>query len=91
LVYVNTFEVNRMNTEITNEIREDFLRWSGGWPPASKDEIKIYVKYARQARWDREEVRAFLILWMISDARKAERRRIFRVISSTAVKPFFAC
>ena len=48
-------------------IREDFLAWSGGFPPESEAQISSYVDTAMPMDADPVAVRQFLTAWM-SDA-----------------------
>lgn len=48
----------------SDSIREDFLVWSGGFPPESDAQIAIFVETAIPADADPEVVRQFLAAWM---------------------------
>ena len=45
-------------------VREDFLTWSGGFPPESDAQIAVFVETAIPADADPEVVRQFLAAWM---------------------------
>ena len=45
-------------------IKQDFLTWSGGFPPESDEQIFVYVETARSSETDDEEVRNLLKTWM---------------------------
>jgi hypothetical protein len=45
-------------------IKEDFLAWSGGFPPDSEDQIFLYVEFASPQSIDQRDARAFLLDWM---------------------------
>jgi hypothetical protein len=46
------------------ELQEDFIQWSGGYPPESDEQITVYIDYAQPADLDSEKVRQFLRKWM---------------------------
>jgi hypothetical protein len=46
------------------EIKADFLVWSGGFEPESRWEITVYVDYARDKNTDPEFVRRVLMDWL---------------------------
>jgi hypothetical protein len=48
----------------SDSIREDFLAWSGGFPPESEAQISSYVKTAMPADADPVAVRQLLTAWM---------------------------
>jgi hypothetical protein len=48
-------------------IKDDFLTWSGGFPPDSEQHIFIYLEYAYDANaGDEDEVRKMLRVWMVA-------------------------
>lgn len=47
-----------------DSIHEDFLTWSGGFPPESDAQIAMFVETAISADADPEVVRQFLAVWM---------------------------
>jgi len=51
-------------------IREDFLSWSGGVPPESRDEISVYMDSSCPVTADVAEVERFLIEWMDGENNK---------------------
>ena len=53
-----------MDEQTTRAIREDFLTWSGGFPPESDDQIYVYVDAAAPKDSDENEVRKMLRDWM---------------------------
>ena len=53
-----------MDEQTSKAIREDFLTWSGGFPPESDHQIFVYVEAARPKDSDEEEVREMLKAWM---------------------------
>jgi hypothetical protein len=53
-----------METQTANVIREDFLVWSGGFPPESGQQIWVYVEAARPSDTDAAEVTWLLVDWM---------------------------
>ncbi|MGD0769405.1 MAG: hypothetical protein ABSB42_14575 [Tepidisphaeraceae bacterium] len=63
-----------MTTQQIEELKRHFLEWSGGFEPESEHQITVYVDYARDSRFDREEVRRTLEDWM-SDPASIEVRR----------------
>jgi hypothetical protein len=57
-----------MDKETAMAIRQDFLVWSGGFPPESDQQIWVYVEAARPVETDHEEVATFLMAWMREEA-----------------------
>ena len=45
-------------------IREDFITWSGGFPPESNEEIAMYVEVARPFDTAAGDVSRLLKQWM---------------------------
>ena len=52
-------------------LKRDFLAWSGGFEPDSRDQITVYVDYARPADLDPDEVTDALVDWMQSAAQES--------------------
>jgi hypothetical protein len=53
---------NHTLRELVQRLKEDYLEWSGGFPPDSETEIFLYVEYARKiedAEFAREALRAW--------------------------------
>jgi len=48
----------------SDSVREDFLTWSGGFPPESDAQIAVFVETAIPSDADPEVVRQFLAAWM---------------------------
>ena len=46
------------------EIKADFLQWSGGFEPDSPEQITVYVDYASHIDTDAEYVRRVLTAWL---------------------------
>jgi hypothetical protein len=56
-----------MYTKTVEAVREDFLEWSGGFPPDSEQMIFIFMEYALSSDVDDcERVRQMLRDWMAS-------------------------
>jgi hypothetical protein len=55
-------------------IREDFLTWSGGFPPESDGQIRVYVEAARPSDVDAEEVARLLLDWMAEEEERSDRQ-----------------
>lgn len=53
-----------MNTQMTNDIKEDFEVWSGGFPPESEYQIWAYIETALPNENDDEDIRRILREWM---------------------------
>jgi hypothetical protein len=58
-----------METQAAKAIREDFLTWSGGFPPESDQQIWVYVEAARPSDTPAEEVTRLLLDWMAEEER----------------------
>ena len=56
-----------METQTTKAIRGDFLAWSGGFPPESDKQIRVYVEAAPPADTDPGEVSSLLLNWTAED------------------------
>ncbi len=56
-----------MDSQMANTIKQDFLAWSGGFPPESDDQIYVYIETAKRPEIDDEELRALLQTWMNGD------------------------
>jgi hypothetical protein len=57
-----------MDTRTANEVKEDFLTWSGGFPPDLEQQIFVYIEYAYGTKADDvDEVRKMLRDWMQED------------------------
>jgi hypothetical protein len=52
-----------MHDELKTTIRDDFLKWTGGFPPESDDQITVYLDYACPIAGDETELRSFLREW----------------------------
>jgi hypothetical protein len=57
-----------MEVQAAQAVREDFLVWSGGFPPESDEQIWVYVEAARPADTDPEQVTRLLKDWMAEEA-----------------------
>jgi hypothetical protein len=57
-----------MTPEQIEQLKRDFLEWSGGFEPETEHQIIVYVDYARDSRLDREDVRHILEDWMCAGA-----------------------
>jgi hypothetical protein len=54
-----------MDTKTAQAVKEDFLAWSGGFPPDSEQQIFVYIEYAHGANTDDVyDVRTMLRNWM---------------------------
>lgn len=53
-----------MNETKRQELIEDFLQWSGGFPPESEHQITVYIDYALQADFHPNQARDALFHWM---------------------------
>lgn len=53
-----------MDANTANAVKEDFLAWSGGFPPDSDQDVFVYVEYARPTDTDAIEVSRMLTGWM---------------------------
>jgi hypothetical protein len=56
-----------MDQDAVQQLKEDFLEWSGGFPPESNDQITVYVDYARTLDLLEEDTREVLRQWMLSE------------------------
>jgi hypothetical protein len=56
-----------MDANTAKAVKEDFSKWSGGFPPESDHQITVYVDYARSIENDAEDVREMLREWLCSD------------------------
>jgi hypothetical protein len=56
-----------MDTKTANTVKENFLAWSGGFPPDSEQQIFIYMEYAYGTEADADDVREMLRNWMQED------------------------
>ncbi len=57
-----------MDANTANAVKEDFLAWSGGFPPESEQQIFVYMEYAYGAdAADADEARKMLRQWMQND------------------------
>jgi hypothetical protein len=56
-----------METQVAEAVREDFLTWSGGFPPESDQQIWVYVEAARPGDTDAVEVTRLLLDWMAEE------------------------
>lgn len=50
------------------EIKADFLEWSGGFEPDTPEQITVYVDYARHTDTDADYVRRVLTTWLDDQA-----------------------
>ncbi len=57
-----------MDAQTAATIMEDFLVWSGGFPPESDQQIFVYAHAASPVDADPEDVRAVLRDWMEREA-----------------------
>ncbi len=57
-------EVGKGRCPDSDSIREDFLVWSGGFPPESDAQITVFVETAIPADADPDVVRQILAAWM---------------------------
>jgi hypothetical protein len=53
-----------VDEKTAEQVKDDFLCWSGGFTPESERDIEIFVKYARDERTDSAEVAELLRKWM---------------------------
>ena len=53
-----------MALDIWRELENDFLKWSGGFPPESTHQITVYVDYANPFAFSELHVTAYLREWM---------------------------
>lgn len=53
-----------MKKKLKDLIRQDFLNWSGGFPPESEDHITVYIDYASPLFTRPNALRDFLRQWM---------------------------
>lgn len=56
-----------MESQAATAIREDFLTWSGGFPPESDQQIWVYVEAARPSDTEAAEVTRLLLDWMAEE------------------------
>ena len=56
-----------MESQAANAIRQDFLVWSGGFPPESAQQIWVYVEAARPSDTNSETVTQLLLNWMAEE------------------------
>ena len=57
-----------MDANTTNAVKEDFLAWSGGFPPDSEQEIFVYMEYVHGSDADdANELREMLRDWMCNN------------------------
>ncbi|MCL4207922.1 MAG: hypothetical protein KJ000_36005 [Pirellulaceae bacterium] len=61
-----------MNQQLRQAIRENFLVWSGGFPPQSSQEVWVYVETARPFDTDANAVTTLLFDWMDDDCQSTE-------------------
>ncbi len=47
-----------------DKLREDFLDWSGGFPPESEQQIDVYVEHRSPVDMDNAEVTQILTDWL---------------------------
>jgi hypothetical protein len=65
LIHFVTEEKRKMDTMSAKTIKENFLIWSGGFPPDSEQQIFIYMEYVHGTNADdADEVRDMLRDWM---------------------------
>ena len=57
-------QIGKSRCPDSDSVREDFLTWSGGFPPESDAQIAVFVEAAIPADADPEVVRQFLAAWM---------------------------
>ncbi|MDZ4780477.1 MAG: hypothetical protein SGJ19_09520 [Planctomycetia bacterium] len=55
-----------MTEQQATDIRNDYLSWSGGWPPDSEESIFVYVETSVPVGHDDREVIALLRQWMLA-------------------------
>lgn len=53
-----------MNRQMAEEIKQDFLDWSGGFRPESERQIWVYVETSKDVNVDDEELINLLRDWM---------------------------
>lgn len=56
-----------MTTQQDDNLRADYLEWTGGFSPASAAEIEMYLTFAVDASLPEGEVRASLRRWAEND------------------------
>jgi hypothetical protein len=57
-----------MNANQLRAIREDFVVWSGGFPPDSDHEIFAYIEAAMPFNCGHEDARMMLKAWMVESS-----------------------
>jgi len=50
--------------QLARAIEQDFLEWSGGFPPDSEEQIFVYVETSSPIDTDSQEVSELLRTWM---------------------------
>lgn len=53
-----------MDSATIDRLKEDFRKWSGGFPPESQCEVTVYLDYAIALDVDKAEARRTLLDWM---------------------------
>lgn len=53
-----------MDKDMAEAVKQDFLSWTGGFPPDSEEQIFAYVETSRPNEADYEEARQLLRAWM---------------------------
>jgi hypothetical protein len=53
-----------LDEKTAEQIKDDFLCWSGGLPPESELEISTFVEYARDVQLDAPDVAKVLRDWL---------------------------
>jgi hypothetical protein len=53
-----------MTPEQIENLKADFLAWSGGFPPESPEQIEVYVTHSADTNLVETEVRTILTEWM---------------------------
>lgn len=58
------------------ELKRNFLVWSGGFPPDSPEQVTVCVDHARHADIDPTATRDALVKWMQQESATANRSLI---------------
>jgi hypothetical protein len=62
--------ISPMNAEMIEALKEDYLRWTGGFAPDGDDEIFAYCELTLPFEYDYEEARQHLKRWMEEEWRR---------------------
>lgn len=53
-----------MTEEQLKDLKEDFLAWTGGWPPEDSGQVTTYVDVSMPFDLDEHEATTALLQWM---------------------------